>query len=172
MKHIFALLFVLLSVTAIQAQEIQNTDNRQVNEHRGRRHGNRPMRKMMNPEDMAKMETDAIDKAVNLDSLQYQLVFILKYSDITAIQDSMKARAERRDAMREKNMQQRNDNRKSNENWMKAREDVMKKRREAINEQMKQILTSKQYKKYLKYEKNREEQHKKAREQRLERNND
>jgi hypothetical protein len=41
---------------------------------------------------------------------------------------------------------------KQRQEWMKAREDVMKKRREAMNEQMKQILSPKQYKKYLKYE--------------------
>jgi hypothetical protein len=38
---------------------------------------------------------------------------------------------------------------------MKAREELMKKRRDAMNEQMKQILSPKQYKKYLKFDEER-----------------
>ena len=53
-----------------------------------RRQGNAPrrertMRRSFSPEDMAKAETDAINAAVGLDSLQYQLVYIMKYSDIS-----------------------------------------------------------------------------------------
>ena len=122
-----------------------------------RRQGNAPrrertMRRSFSPEDMAKAETDAINAAVGLDSLQYQLVYIMKYSDMVAMQDSMKARAARAPKMGERgnNLPRLDD--KQRQEWMKAREDVMKKRREAMNEQMKQILSPKQYKKYLKYE--------------------
>jgi hypothetical protein len=41
---------------------------------------------------------------------------------------------------------------KSREEMMKAHEEVAKARREAMNAEMKQILSPKQYKKYLKYE--------------------
>ncbi len=107
------------------------------------------------------METDAINEAVGLDSLQYQLVYILKYSDVAAMQDSMKAQAARREKMREKGETAPRRGDKSREEWMKTREELMKKRRDAMNEQMKQILSPKQYKKYLKFE---EERNKKRRE--------
>lgn len=112
----------------------------------------RTMRQAFSPEDMAKAEADAINAAVGLDSLQYQLVYIMKYSDMVAMQDSMKARAERAPKMRERGTNPPRLDEKQRQEWMKAREDVMKKRREAMNEQMKQILSPKQYKKYLKYE--------------------
>ena len=47
---------------------------------------------------------------------------------------------------------------KNVEGWVKAREEVIKKRRDAMNEQMKQILSPKQFRKYLKFEKEREAQ--------------
>lgn len=115
----------------------------------------RTMRQAFSPEDMAKAEADAINAAVGLDSLQYQLVYIMKYSDMVAMQDSMKARAERAPKMRERGTNPPRLDEKQRQEWMKAREDVMKKRREAMNEQMKQILSPKQYKKYLKYEEER-----------------
>ena len=112
----------------------------------------RTMRQAFSPEKMAKAEADAINAAVGLDSLQYQLVYIMKYSDMVAMQDSMKARAERAPKMRERGTNPPRLDEKQRQEWMKAREDVMKKRREAMNEQMKQILSPNQYKKYLKYE--------------------
>ena len=115
----------------------------------------RTMRQAFSPEKMAKAEADAINAAVGLDSLQYQLVYIMKYSDMVAMQDSMKARAERAPKMRERGTNSPRLDEKQRQEWMKAREDVMKKRREAMNEQMKQILSPKQYKKYLKYEEER-----------------
>ena len=115
----------------------------------------RTMRKAFSPEEMAKAEADAINAAVGLDSLQYQLVYIMKYSDMVAMQDSMKVRTERAQKMREKGTTPPRFDEKQREEWMKAREDVMKKRREAMNEQMKQILSPKQYKKYLQYEEER-----------------
>ena len=115
----------------------------------------RTMRQAFSPEKMAKAEADAINAAVGLDSLQYQLVYIMKYSDMVAMQDSMKARAERAPKMRERGTNPPRLDEKQRQEWMNAREDVMKKRREAMNEQMKQILSPKQYKKYLKYEEER-----------------
>ncbi|MBE6302323.1 MAG: hypothetical protein E7089_00105 [Bacteroidales bacterium] len=146
MKKSVVLIVLLFLGVAVNAQD--NNVRRQGNAPRGER----TMRRSFSPEEMAKMETDAINAAVGLDSLQYQLVYIMKYSDMMAMQDSMKARAARAPKMGERGNKPPRLDDKQREEWMKAREDVMKKRREAMNEQMKQILSSKQYKKYLKYE--------------------
>lgn len=150
MKKLFIIALLLLPSIMLCAQD----NNR-------RREGRRPqgseMRRNFSPEAMAKMETDAINEAVGLDSLQYQLVYILKDSDVAAMQDSMKARSARMEKMRKKGEKvappRRDD--KSREEWMKARDELMKKRRDAMNEQMKQILSPKQYKKYLKFDEER-----------------
>lgn len=150
MKKLFIIALLLLPGIMLCAQD----NNR-------RREGRRPqgseMRRTFSPEALAKMEADAINEAVGLDSLQYQLVYILKYSDVAAMQDSMKARSARMEKMRKKGEKvappRRDD--KSREEWMKAREELMKKRRDAMNEQMKQILSPKQYKKYLKFDEER-----------------
>ncbi|MBQ5663719.1 MAG: hypothetical protein IIV19_04730 [Bacteroidaceae bacterium] len=146
MKKSFFLIVLLFLGVTIYAQD--NGARRQGNAQRP----NRTMRRSFSPEEMAKAEVDAINAAVGLDSLQYQLVYIMKYSDMVAMQDSMKARAARAPKMGERGNNPPRLDDKQREEWMKAREDVMKKRREAMNEQMKQILSAKQYKKYLKYE--------------------
>lgn len=146
MKKSIILLVLMFVGVAVYAQDVNV-----------RRQGNAPrregtMRRSFSPEDMAKAEADAINAAVGLDSLQYQLVYVMKYSDMVAMQDSMKARAARAPKMGERGTNPPRLDDKQREEWMKAREDVMKKRREAMNEQMKKILSPKQYKKYLKYE--------------------
>ena len=150
MKKFLTSILLIFSVLAVSAQV-----NDAQRPERPRRQGGQ-MRQMFSPEQMAQRETDAINAAVGLDSLQYQLVYIMKYSDAVAMQDSMKVRAERMEKARKEGAQtapQRD--RKSMEEMMKAREAVMKKRREAMNEQMKQVLSPKQYKKYLKFEEER-----------------
>ena len=147
-KSILLIVLMLLGV----ASYAQNNNARRADNANRRP---RTMRQAFSPEDMAKAEADAINAAVGLDSLQYQLVYIMKYSDMVAMQDSMKARAERAPKMRERGTNPPRLDEKQRQEWMKAREDVMKKRREAMNEQMKQILSPKQYKKYLKYEEER-----------------
>jgi hypothetical protein len=149
MKKSILLIALMLLVVASYAQN--NNVRRADNANRRPR----TMRQAFSPEKMAKAEADAINAAVGLDSLQYQLVYIMKYSDMVAMQDSMKARAERAPKMRERGTNPPSLDEKQRQEWMKAREDVMKKRREAMNEQMKQILSPKQYKKYLKYEEER-----------------
>ena len=147
-KSILLIVLMLLGVASYaQNNNVRRADNA------NRRP--RTMRQAFSPEKMAKAEADAINAAVGLDSLQYQLVYIMKYSDMVAMQDSMKARAERAPKMRERGTDPPRLDEKQRQEWMKAREDVMKKRREAMNEQMKQILSPKQYKKYLKYEEER-----------------
>lgn len=148
MKKLFIIAFLLLPGIMLCAQ-----DNNRRRE--GRPGQGREMRRNFSPEAMAKMETDAINEAVGLDSLQYQLVYILKYSDVVAMQDSMKAQASRREKMRKSGETASRRDDKSREEWMKARDELMKKRRDAMNEQMKQILSPKQYKKYLKFDEER-----------------
>lgn len=151
MKKLLILVFLLMPGMMLCAQ-----DNQQRRGGDRRPGQSREMRFNFSPESMAKMEADAINEAVGLDSLQYQLVYILKYSDVVAMQDSMKARTARMEKAREKGeFKAPKRDEKSREEWMKAREELMKKRRDAMNEQMKQILSAKQYKKYLKFEEER-----------------
>lgn len=102
-------------------------------------------RQQMNPEAMALAQTRNLQQILQLDSVQYQAVFLMNYSDAMAMQDSMKARKARadRDGKRVP----------PTDEERKARAEVMKKRMEIRNEQMKQILTEEQYNKYLEYQK-------------------
>ena len=121
MKKFLTSILLIFSVLAVSAQV-----NDAQRPERPRRQGGQ-MRQMFSPEQMAQRETDAINAAVGLDSLQYQLVYIMKYSDAVAMQDSMKVRAERMEKARKEGAQtapQRD--RKSMEEMMKAREAVMK----------------------------------------------
>ena len=110
-----------------------------------RQRDGRARRHQMNPEAMALAQTRNLQEVLQLDSVQYQAVFLMNYSDAMAMQDSMKARRERadRDGKRVP----------PTDEARKARAEVMKKRMEIRNEQMKQILTEEQYKKYLEYQK-------------------
>lgn len=102
-------------------------------------------RRQMDPETMAMAQTRNLQDVLQLDSLQFQAVFLMNYSDAMAMQDSMKARRERadRDGKRVK----------PTDEERRARAEVMKKRQEIRNEQMKQILSEEQYEKYLEYQK-------------------
>ena len=129
-KTILLAVAMIVAVTAF-SQERQRDD-------RARRH-------QMNPEAMALAQTRNLQEVLQLDSVQYQAVFLMNYSDAMAMQDSMKARRERadRDGKRVP----------PTDEERKARAEVMKKRMEIRNEQMRQILTEEQYKKYLEYQK-------------------
>ncbi len=96
-------------------------------------------RRQMDPETMAMAQTQNLQEVLQLDSLQFQAVYLMNYSDAMAMQDSMKVRKERGERVQ------------PTEEERKARAEVMKKRQEVRNEQMKQILTEEQYEKYLKY---------------------
>lgn len=109
-KSILLLMAVLLAVAGYS----QRRDGRP----RARRHE-------MNPEMMAIAQTNNLHKVLELDSVQYNMVMLMNYSDAMAMQDSIKARA--------------------------ARAEVMKQRRALRDEQMKKILTPEQYRKYLEY---------------------
>ena len=129
-KTILLVVAMIVAVTAF-SQERQRDG-------RARRH-------QMNPEAMALAQTRNLQEVLQLDSVQYQAVFLMNYSDAMAMQDSMKARKERADR-HGKRVQPTDEERK-------ARAEVMKKRMEIRNEQMKQILTEEQYNKYLEYQK-------------------
>ena len=115
-------------------------------EHRGMR----PPQREFNPEDIAAMQTNRIHQVVNLDSTQYQAIFLRNYADALTMQDSMKARRERSEKMRANG--ERPKRMQPSEEQMKARMELEKQRREVHNEQLKLILTPEQFEKYMKHE--------------------
>ena len=115
-------------------------------EHRGMR----PQQREFNPEDMAARQTNRMHQVVNLDSVQYQAIFLMNYADALTMQDSMKARRERGEKMRANG--ERPQRRQPSEEQMKARMELERQRREIRNERLKLILTPEQLDKYLKYE--------------------
>ena len=100
-----------------------------------------------NPENMAAWQTKQLQEALQLDSMQYQVIFIMNYADAVTMQDSMKARRERAEKMRAEGKRPE----RPTDEQMKARMEIQKEREQIRNEQMKQILTTEQYEKYLKY---------------------
>lgn len=105
-------------------------------------------RREFNPEEMALQQTQQLHKIVELDSLQFQAVFIINYSDNLAMQDSMKVWRERREQNRE---QMKNLTEEERKQQFEAQRAVQEQRRQVRNEQMKAILTPEQYKKYEEY---------------------
>ena len=53
-----------------------------------------------NPENMAAWQTGQLQQALQLDSMQYQIIYLMNYADAVTMQDSMKARRERVAKMR------------------------------------------------------------------------
>jgi Spy/CpxP family protein refolding chaperone len=103
-------------------------------------------RREFNPEEMAVWQTNRLQQTLQLDSVQYQAIFLMNYADALTMQDSMKARMERAEKMRAEGKRPE----RPTDEQMKAREDIRKEREKLRNEQMKQILTPEQYEKYLK----------------------
>ena len=110
----------------------------------------RPQQREFNPEDMAARQTNRMHQVVNLDSTQYQAIFLMNYADALTMQDSMKARRERGEKMRANG--ERPQRMQPSEEQMKARMELERQRREIRNERLKLILTPEQLDKYLKYE--------------------
>ena len=106
-------------------------------------------RREFNPEECAKRQTERLHSVLQLDSIQYQAVFLINYADAQTMQDSMKARRERAEKLRANG--ERPKRIKPSEEEMKARVELEKQRREVRDAQMKQILTPEQYEKYIKY---------------------
>ena len=149
MKRFLAIAMLLCATTAIFAQN-----------------GRRPDRweREFNPETFAKMQTERLHRVVELDSIQYQAVFLINYADALTMQDSMMVWRERAEGGKPA---------RPTEEQMKAQEKIRREREEARNEQLKQILTPEQFEKYVKYreesEKRMKERRKRGRERRGER---
>ncbi len=111
------------------------------------------VRREFNPEEMAMRLTDELHKVVGLDSMQYQVVYLLNYADMTAVQDSMKARSARMEEMRKSGSKP--ERRQITDEERKAQMEVMMQRKAARDEQMKGLLSPEQYEKYQKYEEER-----------------
>ena len=135
MKRILFCLVAALFATAAFAQD-------------GGRHRHRP--REFNPEENAIRRTNRLHEAVQLDSLQYQAVYIMYLSDAMTMQDSINARRERAERMREEGV--RPQRRRPTEEQMQTERELREARREARHEQMQQILTEEQYERYLQYE--------------------
>ncbi len=88
-------------------------------------------------------QTRNLQAVLQLDSLQAQAVFLMNYSDAMAMQDSMRARAERGEGNVKRVP--------LNEEELRVRREVMKQRRLQRDEQMKGILSPEQYEKYTEY---------------------
>lgn len=105
-------------------------------------------------EEMAKQQTDDLNRIVALDSTQYQLVYIMNYADISAFRDSMKVRKERFEKNRE--IGKRIERTPRSKEDFEVRRKIAEQRRLKRNEAMKEILTPEQYTKYIEYEENRQ----------------
>lgn len=120
----------------------------------------RPRReRVIDPEQIALKKTDALNVAVGLDSVQYQVVYLMNFSDAVAMQDSINARRERM-RMRGDSLHGREDFSRTREAF-EAAEEAARERQAVRNAQMREILNDEQYEKYLKYEKQQQEQRRK-----------
>ena len=138
------LLFMLVALMAVALSAQENRGRRQQREY--------------NPEQVAMMQTQQLSNAVGLDSVQFQLVYIMNYSDAVAMQDSMKVRRARMEEARKSG--KKFERQRPTEEQMQARLEVMKQRKAVRDAQMKEILNPEHYEKYLKYS---EEQEKRRR---------
>ena len=100
-----------------------------------------------NPEEMAQRQTMRLHQALQLDSIQFQAVFLINYADALTMQDSMMARRERMEKMRAEGKKP--ERVQPSEEQIKAMKELQTQREQVRNEQMQQILTPEQYDKYL-----------------------
>ena len=134
MKKILFLAIALFATTAAFAQDGPRRQE---------------MRREFNPENFARMQTERLHEVLQLDSIQYQAIFLINYADALTLQDSMKVRRERAEKMRAEGKKP--ERIQPNKEEFEARMELEKHRREARNAQMQQILTEEQYKKYIEY---------------------
>ena len=100
-----------------------------------------------NPEEMAQRQTQRLNQALQLDSIQLQAVFLINYADALTMQDSMNARRARMEKMRAEGKKP--ERVQPSEEQIKAMKELQTQREQVRNEQMQQILTPEQYDKYL-----------------------
>ena len=110
--------------------------------------GQQRQRREFNPEDMALRQTAQLHQALQLDSVQYQAIFLMNYADAVTMQDSINARRARAEKMQAEGKKM--ERTRPSEDQMKAMMETQKQREQVRNEQMKQILTAEQYEKYIK----------------------
>lgn len=113
------------------------------------RRGEQRQRREFNPEEMAMRQTNSLNEVLQLDSIQYQAIMLMNYADAITMQDSIKARRERQEKMRQEG--KRPERTRPSEEQMKAMKELREQREQVRNEQMKAILTPEQFEKYLKY---------------------
>ena len=101
------------------------------------------------PEQVALERTNRLNAVLELDSTQYQAIFIINYADAVTMQDSMKVRRERFEKMRQEGKKP--ERVRPSEEQMKTMTALQKQREQVRNERMKEILSPEQYEKYLKY---------------------
>ena len=104
-------------------------------------------RREFKPEDIATWQTNMLNEALQLDSTQYQVIFLMNYADAVTLQDSMKVRRARAEKLRAEGKTPQRPTDEERATQMKIREA----REQIRNEQMKQILTPEQFEKYLKF---------------------
>jgi Spy/CpxP family protein refolding chaperone len=112
-------------------------------------HSGAPQRqpREFNPEEVAQRQTMRLHQALQLDSIQYQAVFLINYADALTMQDSMNVRRERMEKMRAEGKKP--ERVQPSEEQIKAMKELQTQREQVRNEQMQQILTPEQYDKYL-----------------------
>lgn len=138
MRRIILCLITLSLVAISTAQEFRDNGNRVALNNR----------MQFNPEDLAIWQTNQMHEHLQLDSIQYQAIFLMNYADAVTMLDSVTARHERAERMRAEGE---HPNRPTEEQ-IKARKEIQKERKQIRDEQMKLILTPEQYDKYLKYD--------------------
>ena len=134
MKKILLCLVAIIIATSVSAQ---GENNRQR------------IRREFNPEETALRQTNALNEALQLDSTQYQYVFIMNYADALTMQDSINARRERMEKMKAEG--KKIERSRPTDEEMKAQMEIYREREKIRDEQLKAILTPEQYEKYLKY---------------------
>ena len=110
--------------------------------------GQQRQRREFNPEETALRQTAQLHQALQLDSVQYQAIFLMNYADAVTMQDSINARRARAEKMQAEGKKM--ERTRPSEDQMKAMMETQKQREQVRNEQMKQILTAEQYEKYIK----------------------
>ena len=118
-------------------------------------------RREFNPEEMAQRRTMALHEVLQLDSIQLQAVFLMNYADALTMQDSINARHERMEKMRAEGKQP--ERVRPSDEQMQAMIELQKQREQVRDEQMKTILNTDQFEKYLKYKEEQRERMRQAR---------
>ena len=129
MKRNFLFSLLLLCAISLSAQE-------------NNRSGERPEK--LGPEELALLQTNRLNESLGLDSVQFQAIFIMNYSDALAMEEQMKSMSKEK----RKEMRKNPPSAEERKAFCEEREQ-RKAQREA---QLKKILTPEQYEKYLSLE--------------------